>query len=400
MDELSEWIADTEFLPILRRAVNAPKTNEAKQLMTKILPHITGVGAKVPYSNAEKAATEGHLHAMFYHFGVPSVFFTFAPDFKHNTLVFRLALPSPNNFDFPAGNGGLIEALKQKQTKLETIDISDETMRTAITMNPVAMSEMFRRISYDDVFSILFGIKPQDVSRYNTQLLTRKPGVFGLTSAAYQVNEEQGQGTTHGHCLVWANLSPHFLQLVVGIDALLNTAVTIIDTCIHAKLSPSIHVEKMLQQCEGKRAVAACLFQPHDPIKEPQLFCEDAQRVVCATGIHTHSFTCHKGKMGDRECRMCHPQCVCPSTRCVQLEGVHHTGVKGIKDYKVLDRLQPPSVNSRPCRNISRIPVRLRDNNLYYRELERPAIDAERTIQSLSQQDYRRYEALSEHQQV
>ena len=108
MDELSEWIADTEFLPILRRAVNAPKTNEAKQLMTKILPLITGVGAKVPYSNAEKAATEGHLHAMFYHFGVPSVFFTFAPDFKHNTLVFRLALPSPNNFDFPAGNGGLI----------------------------------------------------------------------------------------------------------------------------------------------------------------------------------------------------------------------------------------------------------------------------------------------------
>jgi len=82
------------------------------------------------------------------------------------------------------------------------------------------------------------------------------------------------------------------------------------------------------------------------------------------------------------------------------LEGVHHNGVKGIKDFKVLDRLQPPSVNSLPCRNISRIPVRLRDNNLYYWELERPPIDAERTIQSLSQQDYRRYEALLEHQQV
>ena len=244
------------------------------------------------------------------------------------------------------------------------INISDKAMKSAIVANPIAMSEIFRKISYDVIFSILFGMKPENVTRSTILLHKRNPGVFGLVNAVFQTNEEQGQGTTHGHSMVWGNLSPYILQACVSIEELLNTAISIIDNMICSKLSPKMHMEKMLNNFQKQRPAAPNLYPSHNPIYEPTEFQNDVDRVISTTNIHTHSFTCHKGKIGKRKCRMSYPQNLCEHTRCVQLIPIPGSTKKDI-DYEISTNLKPPIKESLPYRDISRIPVRQRNNNFY-----------------------------------
>jgi len=109
--KLAEWVLDPSFLTRLAEAAGNPHQEASSTLIKQIMPHISVASAKVSYSTAQRRAAMAHLYAMVYHYGVPSVFFTFAPDDVHGILNMRMAILQVSNWDFPANGEGFTAAL-------------------------------------------------------------------------------------------------------------------------------------------------------------------------------------------------------------------------------------------------------------------------------------------------
>lgn len=114
LDKLKSWVSDPHFLKNLRRAAMSPNAARSKALLAKITPYIRTFGSVVPYSPAQRKAATKNLIAMTQHFGMPGIFFTYAPDFTNSVLNLRLSIPSFSNTEFPAIDDGLFEALRGK----------------------------------------------------------------------------------------------------------------------------------------------------------------------------------------------------------------------------------------------------------------------------------------------
>ena len=112
-------------------------------MLKELLPHVSVMNVIVPYTTSQRKAAMSHLYAMVYHFGIPSVFFTFAPDDIHGVLNLRLSLPQKNNLHFPADGTGLLEALKQGQGEFQGTPISERAQAALLAAGPVAAAEIY-----------------------------------------------------------------------------------------------------------------------------------------------------------------------------------------------------------------------------------------------------------------
>ena len=134
--------------------------------------------------------------------GCLQYFFTYAPDYAHGTLNLRLSLPQNGNLDFPAHDSGFAEAIRNRQNKFHSIDISPNHLRTILAKGPVATAEVFRLIT-EAVFENWLGTPTEHSSRRTQPLPDRKPGVFGKPIASFGCVEEQARGSLHLHVVFW-----------------------------------------------------------------------------------------------------------------------------------------------------------------------------------------------------
>ena len=196
----AEWVSDKEFVQQLQAAQNEPTSDDSKKLISKLMKQLAVVNKKVPYSVAERKGSMSHLYALVYHFGMPTVYFTFSPDDTFSTLNIRLSYPQQNNSDFPSSENGLAEALKKGETEFKGIKIDSESLKTLLASGggSLAGAEIFSQL-VDTVFTDLLGMPPTTKARRTIPLPGRFHGVFGTCTAAFGVTEAQERGSLHMH---------------------------------------------------------------------------------------------------------------------------------------------------------------------------------------------------------
>jgi len=259
--KFAEWVSDPTFLPRLAEAAANPHLQTSTTLVKQIMPHISVTSAQVPYTTAQRKAAMAHLYAMVYHFGVPSVFFTFAPDDVHGILNMRLAFPQANNWDFPANGDGFAAALEEGEDRFHGHPISERALSALLAAGPVAAAEIYRQM-VENVFSVLLGTPYEQTSRQTQPLPSRNIGVFGVSFASFGVTEEQARGSLHVHIVTWGSLPPRLLQQAGGVPALVSAISRALDTMFSATLDPNVHIEGMKSIIEVRDCVHRFMCMP------------------------------------------------------------------------------------------------------------------------------------------
>ena len=119
--------------------------------------------------------------------------------------------------------------------------------------------------------------------------------------------------------------------------------------------------------------------QPTPPYKKRKKWSDTVHHIVNNTGIHKHSFTCHKGCTRKKQCREAYMQRPVPQSRPVFLTPHSNSTYKALS--KPLDEYPPMSSTvippkKRPCtRDIRKepIPAPDLDRNLYW-EIKRATL--------------------------
>jgi hypothetical protein len=60
----------------------------------------------VPYTVAQRSASMKNLMAMRYMYGMPSIIFTYVPDYVYGKLNIRMSIAQNDNDEFPASEFG------------------------------------------------------------------------------------------------------------------------------------------------------------------------------------------------------------------------------------------------------------------------------------------------------
>lgn len=198
--QFGEWVSDATFVSQLRTAQKDPTSEKTKKIIQKIVKYLSLVNKKIPYSTAERRGSMSRLYAMVYHFGMPSLYFTFSPDDTFNTLNIRLCYPQQNNFKFPANEEGLGAALKDGKEEIHGIQISNSSLRKLLATGNGAVSaaEMFSHL-VNAVFCDLLGMAPSVETKKTIPLPQRLQGALGTITAAFGVTENQDRGSLHMH---------------------------------------------------------------------------------------------------------------------------------------------------------------------------------------------------------
>ena len=327
--------------------------------------------SKVPFTKASRKAALSKLLSLTLYHGLPSIFFTIAPDDIQDPNRIRMSVPLKNNSDFPAEPGGFLRALQNNEHFYAQIPIQRNNLADLLVKSPIAAAEMFNMV-VDTVSEVLFGISPDHKIKKSSFLCDRKPGVFGKSSASAGMPEEQGRGSLHAHFCLWSkDLSPKLLQAVGGVPGLERLVCSMIDLMIQGEISPQVHVEALVRQFTGKKAQQAAFFEPHNPKSHPTAFEADVARTINCSGIHTHNGTCRKCKAGQTGCRLGRPQpCRCCTVVTQILPVKNNKGSVSFEELSFVELASciPESFNDSQ-------PLGQPDNRILIWELKRPVLD-------------------------
>jgi hypothetical protein len=86
-------VADSGFLQRLDAAKTNPESEDARSFLKSINKHVAVNNCKVPYTLTQRKSSVTHLYNIARFYGIPSIFFTFAPDDINGCLNLRMALP-------------------------------------------------------------------------------------------------------------------------------------------------------------------------------------------------------------------------------------------------------------------------------------------------------------------
>lgn len=376
-ETFAQWMSDPNFLTKLEEAARNPKEKSSIKLLEKLNPHIKSCTTRIPFTNAQRGASILNLIAMCYMYGFPSVFLTYAPDDINGILNLRMALSQTGNDSFPADGSGFAEAIREKKAESQEIKIAPQHLRALLAKGSVAAADIFRLLT-EAVFAILLGTPTDHSSKRSQPLPSREPGVFGVPIASFGCVEEQARGSLHLHVVYWGGLPAHLLQCAGSYEVLASAVAKAIDSIVKCEVEPEFHVEHLLQKTEGIIPPRPALTTAHHPIRQQYEFKEDVQKAAIACNFHGHSQTCKAGKQGEKGCRMRRPQPIVSETACCQI--VPHREDNGVCSYRKLPKVLEASVDSQATRNISRLPIPLRDNRLVMWEFKRsPMLPIEHT---------------------
>jgi hypothetical protein len=315
-DRFSTIVNAPNFQSRCDEAARNPNGTVAKQLLRDILPLVRVSGANVPFGPVERARAACDLYANCRRFGLPTFFFTLAPDYR-DPLTLRLGISRPIFSGFPYndgkdvnGNGGYQDALHtwdingrpcntiyETEYKITTSHLQDIVRKNATAQAVVYMSML------KAVFEGLLGISMDEHIKKSIPLSSRRMGIFGRTRAASLSTECQGRGTLHGHCLSWVELTPQVLQRLAGRETFSEQISSILDTMVISSLEITDHITSALND----KLPPVNVWRPDHNFENDRDQDEYKKYIASnmkATQIHSHSDTCKKGSHGDKHCRL------------------------------------------------------------------------------------------------
>ena len=230
-EEFSKKFTSGEFQNNLRRAVADPESQQAKDVLNKIMPVMTAGSRKTTFGALQRRSTAGEILAMGRKYGPASNFLTVSVDDVNSPGVLRMAFRSCDNLKFPAMapdellkamelgddyvfhngnncmhclNGGKCHVGQQGEIK---IPCAWPDLARVATENPVSVALHYKKLIYD-LLTTLVGIKPGTTSgdgNRTTKTFYRgwkedSLGVIVGTPAAYLgVTETTARGSLHFH---------------------------------------------------------------------------------------------------------------------------------------------------------------------------------------------------------
>ena len=180
-------------------------------------------------------------------YGMPSIFFTYAPDYVYGKLHIRMSIAQNDNDEFLASGFGLTEALQNDDPVFHENPIAPHNLAVLHAKGPIAAAEFFRLLT-ESVFHILLGTPPEHCTRRIEPLPSHKRGVFGVPIASFGTVEEHGGGSLHLHVVCWGGLPGQLLQLSATFPDLIDAITDALNGMGKAEVDPLIHVEQLLNQ--------------------------------------------------------------------------------------------------------------------------------------------------------
>ncbi len=312
----------------------------------------------------------GDLYAMIYYLGFPSDFGTFSIDDVYGLHNIRLSIPTVNNHEFLAVDGGLTHALQSNQKVFQEMKITPAALRTLLASNPVAAAETFRLI-VQALFTHVLGMPPSQNARKTVSLPERQHGISVTITGAFGCVETQDRGSLHMHFVTFGSLTPTVLQQAGGIPFMLPSVTRLLERKQSTSLSSVTHVRHLISDINDGVHPRATLFTTHNPITEPTEFLHDVERTVDNCNIHKHSRSCCKKNCVS--CRHGRPAATISATCCVQLKPAKKSSIHP-NIYDVLQTIQPSKASSQKERDFNAFPIQQLDDRILIWELKRPVI--------------------------
>ena len=404
--KLGNIMASKDFPNKIKEAIERPKTKEAEDVISQILPVLSTAGRNTTFGAFEQSTSIAESIALTQRHGPASVFLTVAPNDVNNPTAFRLTFRGINNEDFPAtAPETFIQAMKKESIFLGSGDVRIPTNHSEkskrVCDNPVAVVLEYERL-VQNILHILIGIQQEQTVKKTTNcrkstMEGNHKGVFGHVLAMNGVHETQQRGTLHFHVVLWGSLNPRLLEGAAQYEDICDVIGKVLDKMYTAELPRQLHVKHLIKEEMSKRfapsieqsrigpaIIPSSLFhlQPH---QESWDLCSHLH--CLQTNIHHHTFTCYKGTAGHQGCRLARPFGTCSFTSPSILSDHHDQtlqpsdpSVSFIYKFNNKQHLGQRSNHIQPkrsstTRDISTHPIPSPDDRVLVWELKRPQLE-------------------------
>ena len=407
-EQYGALMSSREFPLKLQQAIEKPKSKEAKEIVSDILPILSMAGNRTPFGAMEQNASIAEALALCQRHGPASVFLTVSPNDISNPTSFRFSFRSVNNKDFPAvAPADFLDSMKKEATFLGSGDVmvppgaintDYRTKAKRACTNPVAVVTEYQRL-VQNILDILVGITSVERTRKSFYYADPKSpnnnkGVFGHILAMHGVHETQQRGALHFHVILWGGITPKLLEGAAQYQDLCTTISEVLQTMYTADLPREMLVQDLVQREMKKRFAPIAFHKKIGPVDVPSSaiqhngkpWINSAQQNCLNTNMHTHSFTCHKPHSGVEGCRLARPCGISANTMPCLLQDLENQEVDpddpmvdfcytykkedlfGFKTYSI-----PPKKKVQN-RDITQEPIPPPDDRVLVWELKRPEI--------------------------
>ena len=407
-----------EFKEKIVYAAQHPTSKQAKEVLKTVVPILNFGTRNTIFGGLGDTTSLSHAMAMARRYGPASTMLTVTPDDINSPTSFRLACNSFDNLSFPATVDETFfdkfqQGCKDFQTSNPpiTIPLDYSSRKKASVDNPVAVAAEFRAM-LENIITELVGcpldFQPGKNSKnVRTWFFQSKKnnsphhkGIFGHVTAVFGGIETQARGALHFHLLIWGSIPPKVLHWASYIPEIRAKVQAALDKMYCAQIPKDLHVkDMMLRSMKSSLSSTGPKLLPkaskvYSSAKHIPSFISGSQdsckthfgEQIIKTGIHDHTFTCHKPPQGLHRCRGCRPAGDSATTqpRFLEIEG----GLNGdnLAD-KTLSQIvptvmdEPPAhtwgnASTRRLRDYMVDPIPLEDNNeLLMWELQRPLLE-------------------------
>jgi hypothetical protein len=256
-EKFADEFSSSEFQAKLKASVQNPDGSDAKYVLNKVTPLLTFAGRKSAFGALERNQSAGEMLALGRRYGCAPVFLTFGIDDINHPNAIRLALRSSSNNDFPAvvSSASHVEMdcgipLEDKHEGVVHIPHGYTERLKHMNNNPIGAALAYKQVVHD-IMEILIGIKPSMYSGDNDKTLKTgincaRNGLVGPPRAFFGKNETTHSGSLHFHVIIWAGLSPQFIEFVSDIPRLCKDISEMLESQYCAELDRHVHVKDLV----------------------------------------------------------------------------------------------------------------------------------------------------------
>jgi hypothetical protein len=409
--KFSRLITDPLFLKKIKLAAlemreNNPKANQgvAKEVLKQVLPVLSfGNRSIVPGTLSGDTGMIARGYSYVKRMGPGCTLLTCTPDDVNNPTSFRLSHGQVrSNIDFPASvDESFFESLREsknyqqtRQSSIIDIPLSYQYRKDAIMQNPVVVAREFQTLM-ENVLQILLGcplnFSPTTNSRRNytwhfqskDPLCPYKKGVFGKLVGYFGCIETQGRGALHFHVVLFGGVTPKLLEESRGFEELCKSISKVLDNMYQSEIPRGKYLEWLIvRKMKASQNITLPPSNKCYPIMKDipnyQTREEWKQHMwenILQTGIHEHSFTCHKPPAGCYHCRMAYGAGFNTKTQCRELKVNWEKYEEGTSLSEILpevskDPIQPNQRRKSNC-DFQKSPFLPRDDRLIVWEISR-----------------------------
>ena len=318
-------VNDTDFQQTLQKAVDNPKSKEARAVLQKISSIVNLSGKRVPYSFTERAGEITSFINLQRNHSTPSIFYSLSTDDVHDPIGIRWSHRFKGYEKFPdhacEDYSSFQQALRggdMTSRYVGKFDMTENILQTLAAHNPIATALSYQ-YKKDKVWKYLYRVDP--TSTVSSRLDSKKRGIFAVCVGVKDCLECNGRGSLHCHGHAYGGCTPAFIADVCSNERLREKTLDALDSIVQCELPLEYHAVSVLQRRlhhVGPRRDAAWETPPPSDAKKLR---SHTDKVVMNRHYHRHQATCTKYKRGKIGCRMAArwPHNI-NKTRCVMLK--------------------------------------------------------------------------------